>query len=84
VAVVRDGGAFSTVNQTLSPAAERGIFVFDTHVIPRSDELRAAGLDFATGALTARIADAVPLADAADAHRRMAAGGFHGKLVLSI
>ena len=83
VAVVRDGGAFSTVNQTLSPAAQRGIWVYDTHVVPRSDELRAVALDFATGALTTRIADIVPLADAADAHRRMAAGGFHGKLVLA-
>jgi NADPH:quinone reductase len=83
VALVRDGGAFSTVNETLAPAAERGIRVFDTHVVARSDQLRTVALDFAKGALTTRIAEVVPLADAADAHRRMAAGGFHGKLVLS-
>lgn len=38
--------------------------------------------DVAAGGLPARVADELPLADAADAHRRLGKGGLRGKLVL--
>jgi NADPH:quinone reductase-like Zn-dependent oxidoreductase len=34
------------------------------------------------GSLTLRVADVLPAKDAAEAHRRLAAGGVRGRLVL--
>jgi NADPH:quinone reductase len=46
--------------------------------------LRRCGELFDTGKLTIDVADTYPLAHAADAHRRLEAGGMRGKLVLTM
>ncbi|WP_336606033.1 zinc-binding dehydrogenase [Streptomyces sp. BA2] len=38
----------------------------------------------ATGTLTIRVADVLPLEQAAEAHRRTEAGGLPGRLVLAV
>ncbi|MBL7260152.1 NADP-dependent oxidoreductase [Paractinoplanes lichenicola] len=38
----------------------------------------------AAGRLRTRVADTMPLTEAADAHRRVLAGGLHGKIVLTV
>jgi len=63
-----------------APAAERGVRVDTVHVTPDREllaELLAAGL-------VTRVAGTVALADAAEAHRRLEAGGLRGKLVLTV
>ena len=79
---VRDGGTFIAVTDPATPAAERGIRVGKVSVEPDSATLSELVRLLAAGDLTVRLADVLPLADAAEAHRR-AAAGVRGKLVLS-
>lgn len=81
---VKPGGGFATfrgwdggdTGVTVHP-----VWVFDDyHRGDRLEELRAAVED---GAVTLHVADTVPAEDAAEAHRRLAAGGLRGRIVLT-
>ena len=80
-ASLRDGG---TAVFTRPPRAEpeRGMRFETVFVQPDPDMLRALAEDLAAGRLRTRIADVVPLADAARAHALNEAGGLRGKVVL--
>ena len=79
-----DGGVFVNFSQPAAPAPERGIRVELTHVIPDPVGLRRVVDDVATNGLKTRVADVRPLSEAARAHQRLHAGGFHGKIVLEV
>lgn len=81
---IADGGGLVTLKRWAGPS-ERGIAIhpissFDsaTNTI-MFDRLRHQAED---GVLTLRVADVLPAAEAAEAHRRLAAGGVRGRLVL--
>jgi NADPH:quinone reductase len=90
IGAVRDGGQLLAVRPYQGPAengkAERDITVHlvlvgqHLHEGHRIGEL--AGL-VDEGVLTLRVADVLPADQAADAHRRLAAGGVRGRLVLT-
>lgn len=84
IAVVRDGGAFVAVTDPAQPAAERGIRTQTVHVEPAPENLAGLLSAVAAGRLTTRVAGTLPLARAAEAHERVAAGGLRGKLVLTM
>lgn len=81
---IADGGQLATVRFWEAPA-ERGI---TTQVVRVRDEYRShAKLDFLRqrvedSTLALRVADTVAADDAAEAHRRLEAGGVRGRLVL--
>ena len=87
---VRDGGQLLAVRPYQGPVengkAERGITI---HLVLVGQHLhegnRIAELaDLVTkGVLTLRVAAALPAAEAAEAHRRLEAGGVRGRLVLT-
>ncbi len=79
---VRDGGAFVSATGGYVPEPARGITVDSVFVQPDAPRVAALLRDAAAGDLPARVAEELPLADAADAHRRLAKGGLRGKLVL--
>jgi NADPH2:quinone reductase len=81
---IADGGGLVTLKRWSGPS-ERGIVIHpvssfgsatDTELF---DQLRSQA---AEGILTLRIADVLPAREAAEAHRRPAAGGVRGRLVL--
>ncbi|MDG6109982.1 zinc-binding dehydrogenase [Dactylosporangium aurantiacum] len=79
IAAVRDGGVFVAVTDPSAPRPERGVRVATVHVTPDREllaELLGAGL-------VTRVAGTLPLEEAAEAHRRLEAGGLRGKLVLT-
>lgn len=83
---VRDGGVVVAL-RPFDGEADRGIHV--RTVTPADyleDGARLAELlrMAADGRLTVRVADVLPAAQAADAHRRLAAGGVRGRLVLEL
>ena len=90
IGAVRNGGQLLAVRPYQGPAedgkAERGIAV---HLVLVGQHLheghRIAELArlVTEGVLTLRVADVLPAAAAADAHRRLAAGGVRGRLVLT-
>jgi NADPH2:quinone reductase len=85
VPAVRDGGSLATVRFWEGPQ-ERGI---RTHVVRVRDEYHShEKLDFLRarvedGTLRLRVADTVPAENAAEAHRRLEAGGVRGRLVIT-
>jgi NADPH:quinone reductase len=85
VGAVRDGGGFASVRRWQG-SDDRGItfhkiWVFDLdHRADLLDELRR---QVEAGAVTLRVAEAIPMQNAADAHRRLEAGGTRGRLVLT-
>jgi len=83
VAAVRDEGAFVSVIDPASPAPERGIRVAKVGVEPDAARLADLLTALAEGRLTTRVAATLPLAEAAEAHRRAASGGLRGKIVLT-
>ncbi|SDM71024.1 NADP-dependent oxidoreductase [Allokutzneria albata] len=80
IGAVRDGGAFVAVVPHGLPEPERGVRVSRVEVEPDAARLR----ELVASGLSTRVADVLPLADAAEAHRRAAAGGLRGKLVLRV
>lgn len=79
---VRDGGAFVAVAAGAAPPPLRGTRVHNVWIRsdgPRLGEL-AALVD--AGQLTPRVAQTLPLADIATAHKRLAAGGLRGRIVI--
>ncbi|GAB3826603.1 NADP-dependent oxidoreductase [Dactylosporangium cerinum] len=80
IAAVRDGGVFVAVTDFSAPAAERGVRVDTVHVTPDRQQLAEV---LGAGLIT-RVAGTLPLEEAAEAHRRLEAGGLRGKLVLTV
>ncbi|WFE57281.1 NADP-dependent oxidoreductase [Micromonospora sp. WMMD712] len=82
IAGVRDGGTAISIVPTRPPLTERGIDVRMSFVEQDGTRLaRLVGL-VDEGTLTVRVAERLDFSAAAEAHRRLAAGGVRGKLVL--
>ncbi len=82
---IRDGGAVTSARQHLG-ASERSIRWHEVSVIEhttRTDVLDTLRDLAEAGALTLRVADSLPAQRAAEAHRRVEAGGLRGRLVLT-
>lgn len=82
---VKDGGAVATV-RGYQGDGERGLKVHPVLVreySERADELDGLRRAVDDGLLTLRVAQTFPAADAAEAHRRLEAGGVRGRLVLT-
>lgn len=79
LAAVRNRGRFATVVGGSDPTPLRGITVH--HEWIHADAKTLARL--AAQQLTVRVAGTLPLHAAAEAHSRLAAGGFSGRLVLT-
>jgi NADPH2:quinone reductase len=82
VGAVADGGVFISASAP-GPAAERGIRVQAVETEPDGPRLAALAADLAAGRLSTRVQATLPLAQAAEAHRRAAIPGRRGKLVLT-
>lgn len=84
VAAVKDGGAFTSV-RFWGGTGERGIKFAKTAVreyareFEKLDRLRRQAEE---GTLTLRVADVLPPEQASEAHRRLAAGGTRGRIVI--
>jgi NADPH:quinone reductase-like Zn-dependent oxidoreductase len=81
-ATLTDSGAVVTTRPTAPPDADRGIRQELVLVRPDPVALAALLVDAAAGRLRTRVAAALPLAEAAEAHRRVEAGAVGGKVVL--
>ena len=84
VPAVRDGGRIATIRGWSGPA-DRGITVHPVLVFDhadRTDALEELRELVEQSAVTLRVADVLPAQQAAEAHRRLAAGGVRGRLVL--
>jgi NADPH:quinone reductase-like Zn-dependent oxidoreductase len=81
---IRDGGKLATVRGFAGPS-ERGITIEPVRVtsyLLEHDALDRLGQLVAAGRLTLRVAETFPPERAADAQRKMAAGGTRGRLVI--
>ncbi|MDO8733154.1 MAG: NADP-dependent oxidoreductase [Actinomycetota bacterium] len=81
---IADGGGYAVV-RGWNGDVERGITV--QRVLVSAESKNTAALERLVqqadaGLLTLRVADVIPAADAAQAHRRLEAGGVRGRLVL--
>jgi NADPH:quinone reductase len=81
-AAVADGGTLVTTRPTAPVDPARGVRQQVVFVHLDRPALRDLIQDVAEGRLRTRVAATLPLAEAAEAHRRAEAGGLHGKLVL--
>jgi NADPH:quinone reductase-like Zn-dependent oxidoreductase len=79
---VGDGGAIVTVRRTDEFDPGRGIHKQAFLIHPDQARLRELVADVAAGRLQTRVARTIPLADAAEGHRLVEAGGLRGKVVL--
>ncbi|MBC6461195.1 NADP-dependent oxidoreductase [Actinomadura sp. HBU206391] len=88
---VRDGGTYARFRSGGEPGGHElddsgGITVRTTFVpgyAGRTDKLHQIRRLAESGVLIPRVATALPAAEAADAHRRLEAGGLRGRLVLT-
>src|SRR3989449_39174 len=81
---IRDGGKLATVRGFAGPS-ERGITIEPVRVasyVHNQEALDRLGHLVAEGRLTLRVAETFPPERAADAQRKMAAGGTRGRLVI--
>lgn len=78
---VRDHGVFVNLTPEVL-ATERGIRSAGTDVRADGRQLADLATLAGTGALTIRVAEVLPLTDAAKAHEMLAAGGVRGRVVL--
>jgi NADPH:quinone reductase len=90
IGAVRDGGQLLAVRPYQGPTedgkAERDINVHLVLVgqhLHEGHRIAALGDVVDQGVLTLRVAEALPASQAAEAHRRLAAGGVRGRLVLT-
>jgi NADPH:quinone reductase-like Zn-dependent oxidoreductase len=84
IGAVRDGGTYVRVDPhggTLPPA-QRGIRMRTTLAVPDGSRLTTLSDLAASGRLTPRVAHTYPLAQAGEAHARLAQGGLRGRIVL--
>ncbi len=82
---VRDGGAVASARQHVG-RSERSITWHQVYVnehTTRTDVLNSLRDLVEAGTLTLRVADTLPAEQAAEAHRRLEAGGVRGRLVLT-
>jgi NADPH2:quinone reductase len=82
---IRDGGGLSVIRGWAGPS-ERDVRIHQTWVNEiATDHARLTTLrdQASAGVLTLRVADVLPAEQAAQAHRRLAAGGVRGRLVLA-
>lgn len=84
IAAVRDGGRFVAVLDMTLPAPERDIEVAKVSSGPHSGQLTELAAALAEGRLRTRVTRTFPLAEVADAHRLVEAGGLRGKVVLTL
>jgi NADPH:quinone reductase len=82
LAAVRDGGIFVSVRGDVLPSPERGVTVHHTVAGPEGTRLSYLSALAEVGLLTPRVAEVYPLAQAAEAHARLARGGLRGRIVL--
>ncbi|MGC5362136.1 NADP-dependent oxidoreductase [Streptomyces sp. DT24] len=82
IAAVKDGGQAVSIVPTAAPGPERGITVRMSFVEQDGERLDRLGRLVEKGVLTLRIADSVGLSGVGAAHRRLAAGGTRGKLLV--
>jgi NADPH:quinone reductase-like Zn-dependent oxidoreductase len=85
LAAVRDGGQLAAVRSFREPS-ERGIAIRQIWIsdyVTNHAALHVLADLAGQGLLTTRLADTLPPEHAADAHRRLAAGGVRGRLVIS-
>ncbi|UBU18461.1 NADP-dependent oxidoreductase [Nonomuraea gerenzanensis] len=88
---VRDGGQYARFRTAGEPGGQEidggGRVTVLTPFVPdyagRTDKLDRIRLLAESGALTPRVAAALPAEEAAEAHRRLEAGGLRGRLVLT-
>lgn len=83
IGAVRDGGVFVSATGPAAPPPERGIRVESVRTEPDPAQLAELLDALAGGRLSTRVAGTLPLSEAAEAHRRLAAGGLRGKLILT-
>jgi NADPH:quinone reductase-like Zn-dependent oxidoreductase len=81
VAAMGAGGRLVTVSGRATTAKD-GVEIKSAWVRPDAAALEQLCAMAASGGLTLRLADVVPLNDAAAAHRRFGAGGVRGRIVL--
>ncbi|WP_042374545.1 NADP-dependent oxidoreductase [Streptacidiphilus neutrinimicus] len=79
---VRDGGTYVSTVPTFLPTPAREIQIRPVIVTANGAQLKDLVSLVDAGALTTRVADTYPLAEAAKAHARLADGGLRGRLVL--
>ncbi|MFE1343028.1 NADP-dependent oxidoreductase [Streptomyces sp. NPDC058757] len=79
---VRTGGAFAALVAGGAPYPLRGIRVAQVWVRADATALARLASLAEAGVLTPRVAEALPLEEAAKAHHRLAEGGLRGRLVL--
>jgi NADPH:quinone reductase-like Zn-dependent oxidoreductase len=79
---LRDGGTFVALIAGAAPPALRGTAVHTVFVRAEGSQLSHLVALVDSGKLTLRVAETLPLAKAAVAHRRLAEGGLRGRLVL--
>lgn len=80
---VRSGGSLVAVRPAAAPMPLRDIAVHQVQVGADAGQLAALSLLAEAGRLTLRVAEVLPLTRAGEAHRRLAAGGTRGRLVLA-
>lgn len=80
---LRDGGTAVFTRPPDPPESERGLRFETIRVQPDSATLRELAEQLAAGALRTRVAQVLPLAQAAEGHRVVEAGGLRGKVVLA-
>ncbi|GAA3369750.1 NADP-dependent oxidoreductase [Streptomyces antimycoticus] len=84
IGAIADGGTFVTTRLDALPQAERGIRVRLTQVGADASMLTTLSDMAASGELALRVAETYPLEEAAKAHKRLAAGGLRGRIVLTV
>ncbi|MEV6824393.1 NADP-dependent oxidoreductase [Amycolatopsis sp. NPDC051102] len=80
---VRGGGEFVAFAAGAAPLPLRGVRVRSVWIRADGERLAELARLAANGTLPLRVAGVLPLAEAAVAHERMAAGGLRGRLVLA-
>lgn len=83
---IRDGGALATV-RGFRYDAPRGITIHEVWVpryLERWDALDRLRAQAEAGSITLRVATTLPADQAAEAHRRLEAGGVRGRLVIEL